>query len=118
MVWHHTVYAAKWWTKGDVPDNPVLNAWETPWQLVGPVLPGETPIPQPTLPPSPTRPGRVRRIYKRVSVCSSTAPRSRRSGGPRATAPRPPAPIPDSSPWAALTQDEIDKILGGHATTG
>ena len=25
---------------------------------------------------------------------------------------------PDSSPWAPLTQDEIDAILGGHATTG
>jgi len=50
VVWHGNVYEAKWWTKGDVPDNPVLQAWETPWQLIGPVLPGEKPIPQPTLP--------------------------------------------------------------------
>lgn len=51
VVWHGNVYEAKWWTKGDMPDNPVLQSWETPWQLIGPVLPGEKPIPQPTLPP-------------------------------------------------------------------
>ncbi len=51
VVWHHNVYQAKWWTKGDVPDNPVLQAFETPWTLIGPVLRGETPIPIPTLEP-------------------------------------------------------------------
>lgn len=50
VVWHGNVYEAKWWNKGDIPDNPVLQSWETPWQLIGPVLPGETPIPQLTLP--------------------------------------------------------------------
>lgn len=49
VVWHGNVYEAKWWTKKDLPDNPVLQAWETPWQLVGPVLSGEKPIQQPTL---------------------------------------------------------------------
>lgn len=51
VVLHGNVYEAKWWTKGDVPDNPVLQSWETPWRLIGPVLEGEKPIPQPTLPP-------------------------------------------------------------------
>lgn len=51
VVWHRKVYQAKWWTKGDVPDNPVLQSFETPWTLLGPVLPGETPIPVPTLEP-------------------------------------------------------------------
>lgn len=50
VVWHGNVYLAKWWTEGDLPDNPVLQAYETPWQLIGPVLPGEKPVPQPTLP--------------------------------------------------------------------
>lgn len=50
VVWHHNVYEAKWWTQGDLPDNPVLNSWQTPWNLIGPVLPGEKPIPQPTVP--------------------------------------------------------------------
>ncbi|WP_207871517.1 chitinase [Enterococcus sp. DIV2402] len=50
VVWHHHVYEAKWWTKGDAPDSPILRAEETPWQLIGPVLPGEKPLPQLKLP--------------------------------------------------------------------
>ncbi|MGJ9374051.1 chitinase [Nesterenkonia sp. CF4.4] len=45
IVWHRNVYEAKWWTRGELPDNPVLEAWDTPWELIGPVLPGETPMP-------------------------------------------------------------------------
>lgn len=50
VVWKRNVYQAKWWTQGENPDNPVLQAWQTPWQLIGPVLPGEKPVEQPTLP--------------------------------------------------------------------
>lgn len=50
VVWHHNVYKAKWWTQDDMPDDPVLQSWETPWELIGPVMPGEKPIPQATLP--------------------------------------------------------------------
>lgn len=27
------VYVAKWWTKGDIPNEEVKNEWDTPWQL-------------------------------------------------------------------------------------
>jgi chitinase len=50
VVWHRQVYVAKYWTQGETPDNPVLHASESPWALIGPVLPGETPVPVPTLP--------------------------------------------------------------------
>ena len=30
VVWKHNVYASKWWTRGDLPDNPVLQQHETP----------------------------------------------------------------------------------------
>jgi chitinase len=49
IVWHHNVYEAKWWTQGDLPDSPVTNPADTPWTLIGPVLPGEHPAPLPTL---------------------------------------------------------------------
>jgi chitinase len=49
IVWHHNVYEAKWWTQGDVPDSPVANPADSPWTLIGPVLPGEHPAPLPTL---------------------------------------------------------------------
>jgi chitinase len=50
VSWHHEVFVAKWWTRGDVPDDPVLQSFQTPWQLVGPVLPGDRPAPRPSLP--------------------------------------------------------------------
>ncbi|WP_168796556.1 chitinase [Arthrobacter echini] len=50
VVWHGNVYTAKYWTQGDLPDNPVLQAEETPWTLLGPVLPGERPVPVATAP--------------------------------------------------------------------
>lgn len=50
VVWHKNVYQAKWYTQGDRPDLPVASANESPWTLIGPVLPGDTPVPTPTLP--------------------------------------------------------------------
>ncbi|WP_207346316.1 carbohydrate-binding protein [Arthrobacter sp. E3] len=50
IVWHGNVYAAKWWTQDEVPDNPVATDGRTPWQLIGPVLPGDKPAAQVTAP--------------------------------------------------------------------
>jgi chitinase len=50
VVWHHNVYQASWWAQGEVPDAPVLHSYQTPWSLIGPVLPGEHPVALPTLP--------------------------------------------------------------------
>ena len=50
IVWHANVYEAKWWTRGDTPDDPVLQGAATPWRIIGPVLPGDKPTPQPTAP--------------------------------------------------------------------
>ena len=64
IVWHRNVYEAKWWTKGDTPDDPVASASDTPWTLIGPVLPGEHPQPTPTL-KSGTYPGwTATHVYK------------------------------------------------------
>ncbi|WP_259678261.1 chitinase [Arthrobacter oryzae] len=50
VVWHANVYEAKWWTRGETPDNPVLQGSATPWRILGPVLPGDRPAPQLTAP--------------------------------------------------------------------
>jgi chitinase len=50
VVWHHNVYQAKWYTQAETPDAPVASTSDTPWTLIGPVLPGEHPAPLPTLP--------------------------------------------------------------------
>lgn len=51
VVWHQQVYQAKRWTSGFAPDTQVAKPEDTPWRLLGPVLPGESPAPLPTLPP-------------------------------------------------------------------
>lgn len=111
VVWHHNVYQAKWWTQGDVPDNPVLQQWQTPWALIGPVLPGEKPIPQPTLPPGTYSDWSGTAIY-------DTGDRVLFNGVPyqakwwnTGQSPAAAASNPDSSPWVPLTQEQINAIV-------
>lgn len=111
VVWHGNVYEAKWWTRGDLPDNPVLQAWETPWQLIGPVLPGEKPIPQPTLPPGtfPAWSGTAeyeagqRVLYRGLPYqakwwTQGNSPELAESNS-------------EDSPWAPMTQTQIEQYL-------
>ncbi len=50
IVWRRQVYQARFWTSGFAPDAAVSNPLDSPWTLLGPVLPGDTPAPLPTLP--------------------------------------------------------------------
>ncbi|MCB2413775.1 glycosyl hydrolase family 18 [Demequina sp. TTPB684] len=50
IVWRKQVYEARFWTSGFAPDAVVSNPLDSPWTLLGPVLPGDTPAPLPTLP--------------------------------------------------------------------
>jgi chitinase len=45
------VYQAKWYTRGQDPAAQATDPSQNPWQLIGPVLPGESPAPLPTLAP-------------------------------------------------------------------
>ena len=111
VVWHHNVYQAKWWTTGDLPDNPVLQAWQTPWQLVGPVLPGEKPIPQPTVPPGtyPIWSGTV--IYDVGQRVIFNGIPYQAKWWTQGDSPAASTSSPDSSPWIALTQEQVNEIL-------
>jgi chitinase len=111
VVWHHSVYEAKWWTQGDLPDNPVLQEWQTPWKLIGPVLPNEKPIVQPTLPAG---------TYPEWSGTTEyqTNQRVLFNGVPyqakwwnQGASPAAASSNADSSPWVPLTQIQIDAIL-------
>jgi chitinase len=112
VVWHHNVYQAKWWTQGDMPDSPVLQSWETPWELIGPVLPGEKPVKQQTLPAGtyPEWDGVVnydagqRVLYKGIPY---QAKWWNQGASPAAA-----SSSPDTSPWVPLTQAQINEIVG------
>ncbi|MBO1751490.1 glycosyl hydrolase family 18 [Actinotalea sp. BY-33] len=49
IVWQKQVYQARYWTSGVTPGAAGAGG-DAPWTLVGPVLPGDTPAPLPTLP--------------------------------------------------------------------
>lgn len=116
VVWHHNVYQAKWWTQSDMPDNPVLQSWQTPWDLIGPVLPDEKPIPQPTLAPG---------TYPNWSGGASynTGQRVLFNGVPyqakwwnTGASPAAASSNPDGSPWVPLTQAQINAIAAGSTS--
>lgn len=111
VVWHQNVYEAKWWTSGDLPDDPVLSAYETPWQLIGPVLKGEKPVEQVTLPDG---------TYDAWSGTKQydTGARVLFDGVPyqakwwnTGESPEASTSDPDGSPWVKLKDSEIKKLL-------
>lgn len=117
VVWHHNIYVAKWWTQGDVPDDPVLQSWETPWQLIGPVLPGEKPIPQPTLPAGTYPDWDGTTVY-------NTGQRVLFNGVPyqakwwnQGASPAAASSDADNSPWVPLTQAQVNEIEADSNTT-
>ncbi len=112
IVWHRNVYVAKYWTKGDLPDNPVLQASETPWELVGPVLPGEKPVPVPTLPPD-TYPEWVgAEIYTKGDRVLFNDGAYEAKWWTQGDSPEAEASNPDSTPWLKLTDNQVREILG------
>lgn len=116
VVWHGNVYEAKWWTQGDAPDDPVLQSWETPWMLIGPVLAGEKPIRQATLPTG---------TYKEWSGSKeyNTGDRVMFNGTPyqakwwnKAQSPAAASANADTSPWVALTQAQINDVINAQSS--
>jgi chitinase len=108
VVWHHNVYIAKWWSSGDLPDDPVVESTNSPWALIGPVLPGDKPEPLPTVPAhlyaawsdSAEYVKGTRVVFNGVAFAAKW--------WNKATSPEAAAESPDSSPWAPLSQAEID----------
>lgn len=111
VVWHHNVYQAKWWTKGEEPDSPILHVEDAPWELIGPVLPGEKPIPIVYLPKGTYDEWSGEAVYRegdRVMVGDNTyeAKWWTENENPQA------AELDDPGfPWRVVTQEEIREIL-------
>ncbi len=114
VVWHRNVYEAKWWTKGDLPDDAVLDEFETPWTLIGPVLPGETPIPIPTLPAGTYPEWLGTAIYEAGDRIQFNGIPFEAKWWTQGDSPEASSNDPDSSPWVALTSAEIQAILDGN----
>jgi chitinase len=111
VVWHRNVYEAKWWTQGDMPDDPVLQSWQTPWQLVGPVLPGEKPIKQLTLPPGTYPAWNGEEIYEGGTRVTFEGTPYQAKWWNQGDSPAAASANADNSPWVPLTQEQIKTIL-------
>ncbi|PPF61497.1 glycosyl hydrolase family 18 [Clavibacter michiganensis] len=112
VVWHRQVYTAKYWTQGDIPDNPVLQASETPWELVGPVLPGETPVPIPELPAGTYPEWQGTSIYTKGNFVMFDGAAYEAKWWTQGDSPQASGSNQDASPWRALTDNEVRTILG------
>lgn len=116
VTWHHNVYSAKWWTRGDLPDDPVLDSWQTPWQLVGPVLAGDTPAPVPSLRAGtfPTWSGRA--AYKTGAHVLLDGVPYQAKWWNTGSSPAAASVDPDGSPWSQLTVAQAQAIATPSAT--
>ena len=111
VVWHRNVYQAKWWTRGDLPDDAVLDAFETPWDYIGPVLEGETPLPIPALTEGTYPAWSGEAVYttgQRVMVGTITYEAKWWTQG---DSPEASSSDSDDSPWLPLTEAQIRSIL-------
>lgn len=116
VVWHRNVYVAKWWTSGDTPDDPLAKEDVSPWRLVGPVLPEETPQPRPSLAPGTYPEWTQRAVYRagdRVMLDGTGyVAQGYTSGSP----PDAPSTVEAPSPWRPLTDQEVLAVLSGDAS--
>ncbi|GAA1137236.1 chitinase [Nesterenkonia lutea] len=112
IVWHRNVYEAKWWTRGELPDNPVLEAWDTPWELVGPVLPGETPAPVFTVEKGTYPEWKGSASYEKGDRVLSEGTPYEAKWWTEGESPDASVADPDNSPWVPLTADEVKEDAG------
>ncbi|MDB5187278.1 MAG: Chitinase [Candidatus Saccharibacteria bacterium] len=110
IVWHHNVYKAKWWTQDDMPDDPVLQSWQTPWELVGPVMPDEKPIPQATLPEGTYPAWSGADAYDAGQHVLFNGVPYKAKWWNQGQSPAASSSNANGSPWTPLTQAEIDAL--------
>ncbi len=111
VVWRGNVYEAKWWTKNEFPDNPVLQSFETPWQLIGPVLPDDKPMEQLELPSGTFPRWSGQAVYDAGDRVLFDGVPFRAKWWNQGESPAISAVNPESSPWIPLSQDQIREIL-------
>jgi chitinase len=111
VVWKGNVYEAKWWTRGDAPNDPVLQASETPWTLIGPVLPGEKPVPVVTAPAGLYPQWSPNSTYEKGDRVLFEGRIFEAKWWTRADTPEAAMQGSDSSPWAMFNNEQTAKVL-------
>ncbi|WP_213814497.1 chitinase [Glaciihabitans sp. dw_435] len=113
VVWHGNVFQAKWWTRGELPDDPAALGTTTPWVLIGPVLPTDKPRVQIILPVGTYPEWDPTKIYgenDRIMLGKVPYENQWWSQGDN---PEASLVSPDSGPWRLLTSDEVTAVKDG-----
>lgn len=116
VVWHRTVFMAKWWTTGDLPDDPGLTEFETPWRLLGPVLAGEKPLPEPTLAKGTYPQWEPAKVYTKGDRVLVGKTPYRAKWWNQGQSPEVAEANPDASAWGTFTATEVRQIKKKLAT--
>jgi len=111
VVWHGNVYVAKYWTQGDLPNDPVLQAEETPWTLLGPVLPDEQPVPAVTAPADLYPEWDPKQVYERGDRILVDGRVYEAKWWSQSDSPEAAVQGSDASPWQKLDDATLLKIL-------
>nr|WP_221244276.1 chitinase [Cryobacterium roopkundense] len=111
IVWHGHVYSAKWFTLGDQPDNPLVNAASAPWNLIGPVLPGDRPAVVLVVPPGTYDGWSSSVVYQQGERVLLGDRAFEAKWWTLGDSPQASLDGSDSSPWLLLSDADIQKIL-------
>ena len=113
IVRHRNVYMAKWWTQGDVPDDPTVDESSTPWQLVGPVLLGEKPIVSTKLPAGTYPKWNAGKVYTKGERVMFDGTAFAAKWWTQSDIPAERSSQSDPSPWIQLTEAQLRKAAAG-----
>ncbi|WP_434995669.1 chitinase [Arthrobacter sp. Ld5] len=111
VVWQGNVYVAKYWTQGDLPNDPVLQAEETPWTLLGPVLPDERPVPAVTAPADLYPEWDPKKVYERGDRILVEGRVYEAKWWSQSDSPEAAVQGSDASPWQKLDDATLLKLL-------
>lgn len=111
VVWRGHVYTARWWNSGAQPDDPALTGDSAPWQLIGPVLEGESPMEVPSLPPDFYPAWDAQRQYDEGDRVMHEGVAFEAQWWTRGDSPAAGQADPGASPWRALRHQEIEQLL-------
>ena len=118
IVWHGNVYAAKWWTSGDLPDDPSAAASDAAWSLIGPVLPGDKPVPVLTVPAGTYPEWSTETVYQQDDLVLFSGRALIAKWWNQSDSPQAALEGATASPWRLLKNEEVQDILAELATAG
>lgn len=111
VVWHGNVYSAKFWTLGDLPDDPSATATVSPWELIGPVLPGDKPQPVIEVPEGTYPAWMTEVVYEKGERVLFEGRIFEVKWWSQGESPQAALEGSNSSPWLKLKNDEVARIL-------